>query len=294
MSALKFLVPGEISREEFDAVNIEVHDVAPGVLMLVGLGGNIGVSYGEDVTFMVDGQFGPLTEKIFAAIATRTRKPVQFVLNTHWHLDHVAANESLADHGVTILAHEHVRTRLSVEQVLPAFGQTVPARSEKALPSVTFTGDMSLHWNGDLVEIFHAPNAHTDGDTLVHFHEGNVIHMSDTYFNGMYPLIDIDCGGSVDGMIAVAEEVLVRSNQSTKIIPGHGPLSNQSELAAYRDMLVMVREAVAALIQDGKSQAETVAARPTAPLDAHWAGGVLEPDTFVTHIYGCLTKSTGL
>ncbi len=293
MSALKFLVPGEISQEEFDAVDIEIYDVAPGILMLVGLGGNIGVSFGEDATFMIDGQFGPLTEKIFAAIATHTDKPVRFVLNTHWHLDHVAANESLVNHGVTILAHENVRTRLSVDQVLPAFGQIVPATPQKALPSVTFTEDMSLYWNGDTIEIFHAPGAHTDGDTIVHFCEGNVIHMSDTYFNGMYPLIDIDCGGSIDGTIAVTEEVLARSDENTKIIPGHGPLSNQSELEAYRDMLVMVRDAVSALIQEGKSQEEAVAAKPTASMDADWGGGVLEPDVFVGHVYTSLTETTG-
>lgn len=293
MSALKFLVPGEISQEEFDAINIEIYDVAPGVLMLVGLGGNIGVSFGEDATFMIDGQYGPLTEKIFAAIATRTNKPVRFVLNTHWHLDHVAANESLVHHGVTILAHENVRTRLSVDQVLPAFGQTVPAMPEKALPSVTFTEDMSLYWNGDMIEIFHAPGAHTDGDTVVHFSKGNVIHMSDTYFNGMYPLIDIDCGGSINGMIAVAEEVLARSNESTKIIPGHGPLSNQSELEAYRDMLAMVRDAVLTLIQEGRSQEEAIAAKPTASMDADWGGGVLVPDVFVGHVYTSLTEITG-
>lgn len=293
MSALKFLVPGEISQEEFDAINIEIYDVAPGVLMLVGLGGNIGVSFGEDATFMIDGQYGPLTEKIFAAIETRTNKPVRFVLNTHWHLDHVAANESLVHHGVTILAHENVRTRLSVDQVLPAFGQTVPAMPQKALPSVTFTEDMSLYWNGDTIEIFHAPGAHTDGDTVVHFSKGNVIHMSDTYFNGMYPLIDIDCGGSINGMIAVAEEVLARSNESTKIIPGHGPLSNQSELEAYRDMLVMVRDAVLTLIQEGRSQEEVIAAKPTASMDADWGGGVLVPDVFVGHVYTSLTEITG-
>lgn len=293
MSALKFLVPGVISQEEFDAVKIEVYDVAPGILMLVGLGGNIGVSFGEDATFMIDGQFGPLTEKIFAGIATRTDKPVQVVLNTHWHLDHVAANENLVDHGVTLLAHENVRKRLSVDQVLPSFGQIVPARPQKALPSVTFSEDMSLHWNGDSIEIFHAPGAHTDGDTIVHFRKGNVIHMSDTYFNGMYPLIDIDCGGSIDGMIAVAEEVLARSNENTKIIPGHGPLSNPFELEMYRDMMVTVRDTVSTLIQEGKSQEEAIAAKPTAAIDADWIGGVLEPDVFVAHVYTSLSESIG-
>lgn len=285
LSALKFLVPGKISQEEFDAVQIEIIDVASGILMLVGMGGNIGVSYGRDCTFMIDGQFGPLTEKILQAISTRTDKPVQFVLNTHWHLDHVAANESLAQRGITILAHENVRTRLRVDQSLPLFGQTVPAIPEEALPTVTFTGDISLYWNEDQIEVFHAPAAHTDGDTVVHFRDSNVIHMSDTYFNGMYPLIDVDCGGTIDGMIAIAGEVLARSDKHTKIIPGHGPLSDRSELQTYQEMLVTVRNAVLALIREGKSREEVISAKPTEALDADWQGGVLHPDTFVGHVY---------
>ena len=292
MSALKFLVPGKIPQEEFDAVRIKVIDVAPGILMLVGLGGNISVCYGSDGTFMVDGQFGPLTDKILQAILTRTNEPVQYVLNTHWHLDHVAANERLVQRGVTILAHENVRARLSVDQPLSTFGQTVAARPEKALPSLTFTEDLSMYCNGNQIEIFHVPDAHTDGDTIVHFRDANVIHMSDTYFNGMYPLIDVDCGGSIDGMIAAAKEVLRRSDEHTKIIPGHGPLSDQSELQTYQEMLMTVRNAVLALIRKGKSREEVVAAKPTASLDADWRGGVLSPDTFVEHVYASLTAAS--
>ena len=169
MSALKFLVPGIIHQDEFDAVEIQATEVVPGILMIVGLGGNIGVSYGKDATFMIDGQFGPLTERIFSSIASFTAKPVEFALNTHWHLDHVAANESLVERGVTIMAHENVRARLRIDQVLTAFGQTVPAMHPRALPKVTFSEDMSLYWNGEAIEIFYAPEAHTDGDTIVHF-----------------------------------------------------------------------------------------------------------------------------
>ncbi len=291
MSALKFLVPGVIPQEEFDAIQIETHEVVPGILMLVGLGGNIGVSYGEDSTFMIDGQFGPLTEKILAAIRTCTDHPVQYVLNTHWHLDHVAANQSLAKRGLTILAHENVHKRLSVDQNLPTFKATVPAMPGVGLPRVTFSQDMSLHWNGDTINIFHAPHAHTDGDTIVHFKSSNVIHMSDTYFNGMYPIIDMDTGGTIEGMITVADQVLARSNENTKIIPGHGPLSGIKELQAYRDMLVTVRDAVTALIRQDMSQEEVIAQKPTAALDADWAGGVLDPDTFVSHLYNLLTKT---
>ncbi|MCY4673378.1 MAG: MBL fold metallo-hydrolase [Bacteroidetes bacterium] len=292
MSVLNFLTPGAIPQEEFDAIEIEVHEVAPGILMLVGQGGNIGVSYGEDSVFMVDAQFGQLTEKILAAINTHMAKPVQFVLNTHWHGDHVGGNENFSARGALIMAHEKVHARLSVDQFLGAFGSKVPAAPKGALPVITFTENISFHWNGDTIEIFHAPEAHTDGDVIVHFHKANVIHMGDTYFNGMYPFIDVDTGGSIDGMVAVADAVLARCDENTRVIPGHGPLSNQSELQAYREMMATVREAVAKLIREDKSREEIIAAKPTAALDAAWDGGVLDPDTYVGHIYNSLTGTS--
>ncbi len=292
MSVLNFLTPGAIPQEEFNAIEIEVHEVAPGILMLVGQGGNIGVSYGEDPVFMVDAQFGQLTEKILAAINTRTAKPVQFVLNTHWHGDHVGGNENFSARGALIMAHEKVHARLSVDQFLGAFGSKVPAAPKGTLPVITFTENISFHWNGDTIEIFHAPEAHTDGDVIVHFHKANVIHMGDTYFNGMYPFIDVDTGGSIDGMVAVADAVLARCDENTRVIPGHGPLSNQSELQAYREMMATVREAVAKLMREGKSREEVIAAKPTAALDAAWDGGVLDPDTYVGHIYNSLTGTS--
>jgi glyoxylase-like metal-dependent hydrolase (beta-lactamase superfamily II) len=292
MSVLNFLAPGAIPQEEFDAIEIEIHEAAPGVLMLVGQGGNIGISYGEDSVFMVDTQFGQLTEKILAAIKTRTDKPVQIVLNTHWHGDHVSGNGNFSARGALIVAHEKAHARLSVDQFLGAFGEKVPAAPKEALPVITFTDNISFNWNGDVIEVFHAPEAHTDGDAIVHFQKANVIHMGDTYFNGMYPFIDVDTGGSIDGMIAVADAVLVRCDENTRIIPGHGPLSNRSELQAYREMMATVREAVAKLIGVGKSREETIAAKPTTALNAVWDGGVLDPDTYVGHIFDSLTGTS--
>ena len=292
MSVLNFLTPGAIPQEEFDAIEIEVHDAAPGVLMLVGQGGNIGISYGEDSVFMVDTQFGQLTEKILAAIKTRTAKPVQLVLNTHWHGDHVGGNSNFSKRGALIVAHERAHARLSVDQFLGAFGRKVPAAPKEAIPVITFTETISFNWNGDVIEVFHAPEAHTDGDAIVHFHKANVILMGDTYFNGMYPFIDVDTGGSIDGMIAVADAVLARCDDNTKVIPGHGPLSNRSELQGYREMMVAVRDAVTKLVGVGKSREEIIAAKPTAALDAVWDGGVLDPDTYVGHIYDSVTATS--
>ena len=290
MSVLNFLAPGAIPQEEFDAIKIEIHEAAPGVLMLVGQGGNIGISYGEDSVFMVDTQFGQLTEKILAAIRTRTDKPVQVVLKTHWHGDHVGGNGNFSARGALIVAHERAHARLSIDQFLGAFGQKIPAAPEEALPVITFKENISFIWNRDIIEVFHAPEAHTDA--IVHFHKANVIHMGDTYFNGMYPFIDVDTGGSIDGMIAIADAVLARCDDNAKIIPGHRPLSNRSELHAYRKMMVTVRDAVTKWVDVGKSREEIIAAKPTAALDGVWDGGVLDPDTYVGHIYDSLTKTS--
>jgi len=292
MSVLNFLTPGAIPQEEFDAIEIEIYDAAPGVLMLAGQGGNIGISYGEDSVFMVDTQFGQLTEKILAAIRTRTAKPVQVVLNTHWHGDHVGGNGNFSERGAFIVAHERAHARLSVDQFLGAFERKVPAVPKEAVPAITFTENISFNWNGDMIEVFHAPEAHTDGDAIVHFHKANVIHMGDTYFNGMYPFIDVDTGGSIDGMIAVADAVLARCDENTKVIPGHGPLSDRSELQGYREMMAVVRDAVTKMIGVGKSREEIIAAKPTAALDAVWDGGVLDPDTYVGHIYDSVTATS--
>ena len=182
MSVLNFLAPGAVPQEKFDAIKIEIHEAAPGVLMLVGQGGNIGISYGEDSVFMVDTQFGQLTDKIPAAIKTRTDKPVQIVLNTHWHGDHVGGNGKFSAMGALIVAHEQAHARLSVDQFLGAFGEKVPAAPKEALPVITFTESISFNWNGDTIEVFHAPEVHTDGDAIVSFHKANVIHIGGYLF----------------------------------------------------------------------------------------------------------------
>ena len=285
LALLVSLAPVAWAQQNFEAVQIDVVEVAPGVLMLVGQGGNIGVSYGADGVFLVDDQFAPLTEKILAAIRTVSDMPVRFVLNTHWHGDHTGGNENLGARGALIVAHENVRSRMSVEQFMGTVRGSVPAAPEGALPVITFTDAMTFHWNGEVIHVFHAMKAHTDGDAIVHFRNANVVHMGDTYFNGMYPFIDVNSGGNIEGIIAVADAVLALSDGDTRIIPGHGPLSNRAELSAYRNMLVEVRAQVEDLIAQGKTQEEIVAARVTQDLDADWGGGFMNPDTWIGLVY---------
>ena len=265
-------------------VQVETIEVAPGLYMLVGRGGNVGVSVGEDGVFLVDDQYAPLTEKILAAIRELSDQPVRFVINTHWHGDHTGGNENLGQAGAIIVAHDNVRKRLSTAQVLEVFDAEYPARPKVALPVITFSEALTFHLNGYELHAFHVENAHTDGDAIIVFRDANVVHMGDTYFNGRYPFIDVEHGGTIDGMIAAANLVLGMVDDDTKIIPGHGPLSNKVELTAYRDMLVGVRERVLAEIESGKTLDDAVTANPTAEFDAEW-GQRFPPDVFTRLVY---------
>ncbi len=279
-----------LAGQDFENVQIQTQKVVPGVYMLVGQGGNLGVSAGSDAVFLVDDQFAPLTEKIRAAIAAFSDRPIKFVLNTHWHFDHTGGNENLGTGGALIVAHDNVRKRMSVEQFMEAFDRTVPASPKVALPVVTFSEEVTFHINNDEIHVFHVSNAHTDGDAIIHFSKANVVHMGDTYFNGFYPFIDVGSGGSIDGMITAADRVLAITDAETKIIPGHGALSDKAGLTAFRDMLKGVRDAVAAQVATGKTQEQVVAAKPTAAFDAKWGGGFLNPDQFTSIVYSDLSR----
>src|SRR3990170_4515966 len=230
------------AQPDMSQAQVKVVPVAAGVYMLDGFGGNVGLSVGTDDAFIIDDQYAPLTEKIKAAVATVTPKPVRFVVNTHWHGDHSGGNEAMAGSGAIIFAHENVRRRMSTEQFLAAFNNRVPASPKAALPVVTFSDTLSFYLNGDTIRSVHVANAHTDGDAIIFFRAANVIHMGDTFFNGFYPFIDVSTGGSVAGMIRAANHALAMSNTGTRFIPGHGPLATRADLVRYRDMLVTVRD----------------------------------------------------
>ena len=288
MLLLAFAATGPLQAQGFDDVEIETQRLTDNVYMLIGQGGNIGVSAGDDGVFIIDDQFAPLTEKIVAAIRQITSEPVRFVFNTHWHGDHTGGNENLGEAGALIVAHDNVRERMSVEQVLERIGRpaaTEPAAPDGALPVVTFAGDVSFHINDDRLHAFHVEAAHTGGDAIVHFERANVVHMGDTFFRDRFPFIDTATGGSIDGMIAAAGAALALMDAETQVIPGHGPLSSRDDLRAYRDALRTMRNAVAALKGEGLTLDEIQSRRPIRVQAEAWDQDRAAEENFVATIH---------
>jgi len=271
-------------------VTIRTEQVAEGVYVLFGQGGNIGVSVGEDGVFIIDDQFAPLTPKIDAALKALHPDPVRFVLNTHWHFDHTGGNENYGNAGAVIVAHDNVRARMSVPQMMEFFKRAVPASPPEALPVVTFNDSVSFHLNGDEIRAVYVANAHTDGDAFVQFRGRNVLHAGDTFFSGSYPFIDLDSGGSIKGLIAAVDAMLALADEQTRIIPGHGPVSGRAELVTYRKMLEETSSRVRELKAGGRTVDEIVAAAPNADYDAEWARGFITGERYIRMLYALLEK----
>jgi glyoxylase-like metal-dependent hydrolase (beta-lactamase superfamily II) len=286
-------LPVVAQETDFSAATIQTQRLTPNLfmLMLVGAGaGNIALSTGADGSVLVDTQFAPLNAKILAAVRAAGGSDVKYVINTHWHGDHSGGNEPLGTAGALIIAHDNVLARMSTEQFMAAFNQRVPPSPAAALPVVTFPARTTFHLNGDVVQIVHVENAHTDGDSIVHFTNANVIHTGDTYMKDVYPFIDVSSGGSISGFIESADAVLSRSDASTKIIPGHGDLANRADLQRFHDMLVTVRGKIQALIDQGMTEDQVVAAGPTTEFDAAWGRGFMTPENFTRFSYQSLKK----
>lgn len=283
MAALALTLVGASSafaQGRFDDVVVASEEVSEGIYMLTGAGGNIGVLVGDDGVFMIDDQYAPLTEKIQAEVAKLSDQPIRFVINTHYHGDHTGGNENLGATGTVVVAHRHVRDRMSIDKTI--MGGDVPASPQAALPVVTFDETMTFHLNGHTVEAKHFPNAHTDGDAILHFTEANVVHLGDLYFQGTFPFVDTDGGGSLLGLIEAIEAILPMCDGDTKVIPGHGVLSNRAELEDYLTMLKGVRDAVLPLVQDGKSMEEITEANPLEPFLEKWGGSrFMTPERFL-------------
>jgi len=268
---------------------IRIERVAPGVAVLFGRGGNIGVSYGADGNILIDDQYAPATERVVAAVRSLDPDPIRFVINTHWHGDHSGGNENLGRAGTVIVAHDNVRLRMTMEQMVR--GNRVAASPAGALPVITFSENLTFHLNGDDIRAVHVAYAHTDGDVLIHWTRANVLHMGDTWFNGMLPFIDLDSGGSIDGAIAAVEAGLAIANAETRIIPGHGPIARRADLERYRDMLVNLRGRVGQGIAAGRTLDQIKAERHAdgyGPPD-----GFISPDSLIETIHRSLTDPPG-
>lgn len=273
-------------------VRIETVPVADGIYMLVGRGGNIGVSAGDDGVLLIDDQYAELAPQIRRAVAEISDRQIKMVLNTHWHRDHTGGNEPLARTGALIVAHDNVRTRMSARHFSKFFNSTTEPSPREALPVVTFDGAVTFHVNGQTIRAEHVPAAHTDGDAIVYFEAANVVHMGDNFFNGLYPFIDGDSGGSVEGMVAAVDGVLARIDDETKVIPGHGALSDKQGLAEFGTMLGTVARRIRAQIDAGRGVEEVVASKPTAEFDARWGQGFIKPDDWVALLYAVMTRET--
>jgi glyoxylase-like metal-dependent hydrolase (beta-lactamase superfamily II) len=278
------------AQQDFSAVEIQTIPVADGLYMLLGSGGNIALSVGDDGAFIVDTQYAPLSDKIRAAIRAVGGDDVRFVFNTHFHGDHTGGNENFGKAGATIMAQDNVQTRLSTEQISTLDGSTTPPAPAAAIPVVTYPERLTFHWNGNTVNFFHAPNAHTDGDSIVHYTNLNAFHMGDTFFNGGYPFIDVGAGGSLAGIVAAAREVLGRTNAATKIIPGHGNLATQADLRNYLEIMSTIEQRIQSLIDQGRSEDEVVAADPTSEWDATWGTGFMNAETFTRLAYQSMAR----
>ena len=284
------LVPGQAAAQDVGQAPITVRHVAGSVHMLSAAGGNIGISAGPDGVFLVDDEYAPLTDRVRAEIAKIDSAPIRFVLNTHWHSDHTGGNENLGRAGALIVAHDNARRRMTREQFIAFFNSRVPPSPAAALPVVTFSDSVTFHLNRDSIVVAHVRNAHTDGDAIVYFAKADVLHAGDTYFAGTYPFIDVGTGGTLEGMIAAADAMLGIAGERTRIIPGHGPVSTRAELAAYRAMLVAVRDTVAPMVRAGRTLAQIQASKPTAAFDATWGRGFVKPDQFVAIVVESYAK----
>ena len=261
-AAALLLAPVLIGAQDFDEVEIRTEPVAASIYMLQGRGGNIGVSVGEDGTFIVDDQFAPLTRKITAAIAELTDHPVDFVINTHFHYDHTDGNENFGRAGAIIVAQENSRERMTADQVL-ASGYRQEAYSEEGLPKITFAESIRFHYNDDVIDIVHLGPAHTDGDAVVWFRTSNVLHAGDLFVRYGLPFIDTTNGGSLEGLIDAIDTIDGMIEDDTRIIPGHGQLSTRSDLRAFGEMLRTIGGRMRAALERNASVEEVIASHPT-------------------------------
>lgn len=275
------------AQQDYSNVQIKTISVTSRIHMLEGRGGNIGVFVGKDGVLMIDDQYAPLSDKIKAAIKNLGGDKPKFILNTHWHGDHVGGNATFGRDG-TIIAHENVRTRLATDQQL--FGQTVKARSGDALPVITFDDSLSIHFNGEDIRVIHFPHGHTDGDSVIFFTQSNVVHMGDLMFMGMFPFVDLDHGGDVSNLATNISTIITKLKPGVKVIPGHGPLSDLNDLKTYHRMLIETTDVVKSGLAAGKTL-EQIQSAGVPDQWKGWGNGFIKTDKWLETIYNSLKNN---
>jgi glyoxylase-like metal-dependent hydrolase (beta-lactamase superfamily II) len=266
-------------------VEIRAVQIKPGVAVLFGNGGNIGVSYGEDGTILVDDQFAPLTEKIQAAVAGLGASPTKFLVNTHWHFDHAGGNENFGKAGALIFAHDNVRVRLAEGGTV--VGNVTPPAPPAALPVVTYDDGLTFHVNGDSIDAKFLGGGHTDGDSVIVWKQANVVHTGDLFMHRSgFPFIDLSSGGNVEHLLNSLAGIIAMIDDETVIIPGHGELATRSDLIAFRTMVATAVERVKALKDVGRTLDQAKTAKPLDGLRN--ANGFISDDQFVESIWGSL------
>src|SRR5262245_10776047 len=269
---------------DFAKLELQTIKVADGLYVLMGgpAQGNIAVSVGSDGVFLVDTMYGPMHQKIVDALKALSPLPIRYVVNTHLHGDHTAGNASMAKLGAVLISHENMRKRMAAAQSAPAAG---------TLPVLTYSDSLTLHFNGEEIQIYHPAPAHTDGDSIIYFRNANVAHVGDIPASLRYPNIGVNEGGTVDGMMAAARQLMTIVKPDTKIIPGHlGPIGGFKEIDEQLTMFAAVRDRIAAAIKAGKSEAEVVGSKPTRDFDEGRMGGAITPDRFVSLVYTDLSR----
>jgi glyoxylase-like metal-dependent hydrolase (beta-lactamase superfamily II) len=275
-------------RVQTAAAPVDSRKLTDALTMLSGPGGNVVVLNGRDGKFVVDTFVQGAWDKLKQSLDALGAAPVKAAIDTHWHFDHADNNAGFRKAGAAVIAHENTKKRMSQKIEVKALGLMFPPSPPEALPTEIFKDTRTIAANGEQIRLGYIPPAHTDTDIYIWFEKGNVLHLGDLFFNGIYPFIDAATGGSINGMIRAAETCLKLGDGTTRIVPGHGPLGDRAALTAYRDMMVTVRDRVQKLKTSGRGLEETVAAKPTADLDATWGKGFLQPDVFVRIVYATL------
>ena len=276
----------DLIRDDAAKAPIKVHKLRGNVSALEGSGGNIAVLTGADGKVFIDAGITASRPRILEAANSLSRDPITHLINTHWHFDHTDGNEWLNAEGAAILAHENTHKHLLTAQRVEDWDFNFPSPPLAAVPTEVFSSETTLKLNGSTLALKHYDPAHTDSDISVSFPDADILHVGDTYWNGIYPFIDYSTGGNIDGMIKATEANVAAVTDKTIVIPGHGnPVSNKAELSAYRDMLVTIRDNVTKLKQQGRSLDDTIAAKPTAAFDAKWGQFVITPALFIRLVY---------